>query len=416
LTCIEMDSKVTFCFLFSERKSNKNAIPNFTVKRSFTLRNTGELPFYVHGYNINNVPCQGYGFRILDCAGYEMMPNTSKKIDIAFTPDFTMSRIQRTLTIFTSLGEAFNYTLQATVPTHTLSKCSSSLPRPNWEPVLYYSIVCVMGFLLFCILVASYFEADRIFVADILKRKVKQCNGTPPYQKDKIFDLKALGTSHMNGVQTPPPITKMNLPPSLLSKVPRATIDMSNGHIEPKIQDSFWKSLSSILKSLFARKSSSSRKKTNNNNVENPKAATGNPETLSSNQDKPTPTYDKEPKPATSDTIIPEKSTTVNHQPQQKITLRRPKATKRSHTEGSNGSESQSYMSYDRKPTKTSTSVTDKKGADLVSSTLKDSTQTPITTYHDSTGLSNFDDIKVEHCKSSSSTCEDLSPHFTCIP
>jgi hypothetical protein len=78
----------------------------------------------------------------------------------SFTPDFTMSRIQHTLTIFTSLGTEFNYTLQATVPTHTLSKCAASLPRPNWEPVLYYSIVCVMSFILFCILVASYFEAD----------------------------------------------------------------------------------------------------------------------------------------------------------------------------------------------------------------------------------------------------------------
>jgi hypothetical protein len=84
-----------------------------------------------------------------------------------------MSRIRRSLTVFTSLGAPANYTLQATVPPYTLSKCSAALPRPNWEPVLYYSITCVMGFLLFCILVAAYFEADRIFVADIIRRKVK---------------------------------------------------------------------------------------------------------------------------------------------------------------------------------------------------------------------------------------------------
>lgn len=67
----------------TERKQPKGLVPNFTVKRTSILRNTGELPFYVHGYKINNVACEGYGFRVLECEGYEMMPNSSKKIDIA---------------------------------------------------------------------------------------------------------------------------------------------------------------------------------------------------------------------------------------------------------------------------------------------------------------------------------------------
>ena len=73
------------CYLsfFAERKHTKNLVPNFTVKRSFTLKNTGQLPFYVHGYSINDASCEGYGFRVLDCEGYEMAPNTSRKIDIA---------------------------------------------------------------------------------------------------------------------------------------------------------------------------------------------------------------------------------------------------------------------------------------------------------------------------------------------
>ena len=70
-------------FYFTEKKHTKNMVPNFTVRRSFTLKNTGKLPFYVHGYSINNSPCEGYGFRVLDCEGYEMLPNTSLKIDIA---------------------------------------------------------------------------------------------------------------------------------------------------------------------------------------------------------------------------------------------------------------------------------------------------------------------------------------------
>jgi len=69
--------------LSTEKKHTKNQVPNFTVRRSFTLRNTGELPFYVHGYSINKAPCEGYGFRVLDCDGFEMKPNSSRKIDIA---------------------------------------------------------------------------------------------------------------------------------------------------------------------------------------------------------------------------------------------------------------------------------------------------------------------------------------------
>lgn len=166
-----------------------------------------------------------------------------------------MSRIQRTLTIFTSLGTEFNYTLQATVPTHTLSKCAASLPRPNWEPVLYYSIVCVMGFILFCILVASYFEADRIFVADILKRKVKMSNGSPPYQKEKIFDLKMIGVPHMNGQSSPSSAPKIQLQPNLLNRIQRPMIEMTDTQIDHKSRESFITYLSGLFKSFLCEES-----------------------------------------------------------------------------------------------------------------------------------------------------------------
>ena len=80
---MECYSKNSLLTSVSEKKHSKNMVPNFTVKRSFTLKNTGKLPFYVHGYNINNSPCEGYGFRVLECEGFEMLPNTSRKIDIA---------------------------------------------------------------------------------------------------------------------------------------------------------------------------------------------------------------------------------------------------------------------------------------------------------------------------------------------
>jgi hypothetical protein len=104
-----------------------------------------------------------------------------------------MSRIRRLLTIYTSLGVEANYTLQATVPPHLLSRCSSALPRPQWEPVLYYSMVCFMGFLLVFVCLAAYCEGDRIIVADVIRRKRLQAvSNTPIYDKSKVFDLRSV--------------------------------------------------------------------------------------------------------------------------------------------------------------------------------------------------------------------------------
>lgn len=116
-----------------------------------------------------------------------------------------MSRIQRTLTLHTSLGPAINYSVQATIPPHLLTKCSAALPRPTWEPVLYYSIVCVMGFFLFCIVVAAYFEADRVSTTDIIHmskiRQLLTSNGSAqPANTDSsnIFNLKTIGQANGN--------------------------------------------------------------------------------------------------------------------------------------------------------------------------------------------------------------------------
>jgi hypothetical protein len=132
------------------------------VKRSFTARNTGDLPIHVTGFNINGLPCEGYGFRILNCVAFHLPPNGTRKIDIAFTPDFTLARIQRTLSIDTSLGIPVNYTLITTLPPYFLASCSNVLGRPGWEPLLYYSAISFMAFLLFCVLAAAFLESDRI--------------------------------------------------------------------------------------------------------------------------------------------------------------------------------------------------------------------------------------------------------------
>ena len=78
------NERLSFVFLATAKNKPKGATPTFTVRRTFTVRNTGQLPFYVHGFSVNDLPCEGYGFRILDCSGFQMLPNDSKKVDIAY--------------------------------------------------------------------------------------------------------------------------------------------------------------------------------------------------------------------------------------------------------------------------------------------------------------------------------------------
>ena len=64
-----------------------------------------------------------------------------------------------------------------------------------------------MGFFLFCILVAAYFEADRISTADLIKKhRQHQSNNTTvqPIDPSNVFNLKALSDGKLpNGVGKP---------------------------------------------------------------------------------------------------------------------------------------------------------------------------------------------------------------------
>jgi hypothetical protein len=143
-----------------------NIIPLLSVRRSFTARNTGDLPVYVSNFHINNLACEGYGFKVSQCQPFVLQVNSSKKIELSFTPDFTLARVQRVLKISTSVGGldggVMNYTLVATVPADLLTPCSRSLPRPPWESNIYWFIIIFMLILLALIMAGALVEAERI--------------------------------------------------------------------------------------------------------------------------------------------------------------------------------------------------------------------------------------------------------------
>nr|XP_006822284.1 PREDICTED: transmembrane protein 131-like [Saccoglossus kowalevskii] len=156
-----------------DRSSSKaRSPPNFTVKRTFTTKNVGQLPIHIRTFEVNGYECEGYGFKVLNCKPYILKPNQTYKVDIAFTPDFTLSRITRHLKFITEKGPNMEFMLIATVPPHLLPMCSTALPRPPWEHLLYAATICLMITLFMGVIMVSYLEALRFIEPSSLKKKL----------------------------------------------------------------------------------------------------------------------------------------------------------------------------------------------------------------------------------------------------
>ncbi|XP_077519556.1 transmembrane protein 131 isoform X2 [Amblyomma americanum] len=178
-------------------RSGRLMQPNFTVRRGFTARNTGQLPVFVQGFYISGKPCQGYGFRVLDCHSFELKPNATRRIDIAFTPDFMLSLVEHTLELQTSLGPGrVAYKMSATVPRQYLGLCQAALPRPRWEPFMQCCALSAALFLLLCALAYAYLERDRILHTSFYPLATLSGHGTivPPTGRLQPFDLRSLAS------------------------------------------------------------------------------------------------------------------------------------------------------------------------------------------------------------------------------
>lgn len=54
-----------------------------TVKRSFKILNSGEIPFQVVNMSINNIACENRGFRILNCEPFWLEPGETIYLEVA---------------------------------------------------------------------------------------------------------------------------------------------------------------------------------------------------------------------------------------------------------------------------------------------------------------------------------------------
>ena len=139
-----------------------------TIKKTFTARNHGDVPIDVFGMYIENLPCEGFGYRIFDCYNFRIQPNSAKKIEIAYTPDFTLTHVTKMLKFETSLNFPINFTLQSSVPAQALSACAKVLRRPEWEYKLYLISLSVLAISFLLVLLVSFFDSDKVLKDHVL--------------------------------------------------------------------------------------------------------------------------------------------------------------------------------------------------------------------------------------------------------
>lgn len=160
-------SKTPLLFELTDKHLRDCNHPNLNMrsvsaKRTFTAKNSGEVPIMLNSIRIDDLPCEGYGFRVSDCEPFELAPNGSRKIEISFTPDFTLAMVKKTLFIDTSLNYSVNYTLLSMVAPLSLSICSKALARPEWESAVKYVTAIVLAVSFLCVLLVSYLDSIKV--------------------------------------------------------------------------------------------------------------------------------------------------------------------------------------------------------------------------------------------------------------
>ncbi|XP_055593274.1 transmembrane protein 131 homolog [Uranotaenia lowii] len=177
------DKHLKMCTKFQEPGAEAVSIQ---TKRSFTARNYGEVPIAISGIRVEDLLCEGYGFKVLDCWPFELQPNASKKIEIAFSPDFTLARVTRTLNFDTNINFSVNFTLLGTVPAHGLESCSLSLRRPWFESILRVALICVLPLALVGALIAAFLESNKVIRDHILNMSRDRGPIQPPLDLRQI--------------------------------------------------------------------------------------------------------------------------------------------------------------------------------------------------------------------------------------
>lgn len=114
-----------------------------------------------------------------------------------YTPDFSLTHVQRILNIHTSQGpegQVLQFNVVATVPRHLLAFCSQSIPRPYWEQYVYFSFISLSCFLIAIVVICAYLDSKRILHTTFFPFITIGIHADK-IEKENVFDLKAICAS-----------------------------------------------------------------------------------------------------------------------------------------------------------------------------------------------------------------------------
>lgn len=57
--------------------------PASDVRRTFTAKNTGQIPVLITNITINGVACENRGYKVLNCAPFRLKPNETYQLEVA---------------------------------------------------------------------------------------------------------------------------------------------------------------------------------------------------------------------------------------------------------------------------------------------------------------------------------------------
>ncbi|XP_004520657.1 transmembrane protein 131 homolog [Ceratitis capitata] len=172
--------------------------PKVMLKRKFTARNTGEIPIWIESFQIGNKICSGYGFKVLDCNSFALKANESKKIEILYTPDYTMHRITLPFKIHSNLSYDIEYTLQAQLPLEMVEECSVLITRPEWEERIGNAAIVLLASTFIFVLIAAHIDYDNILRIQTVLFEARDKGSVHPTFNLRNIALKAQIAAHAN--------------------------------------------------------------------------------------------------------------------------------------------------------------------------------------------------------------------------
>nr|DBA33182.1 TPA: hypothetical protein GDO54_000907 [Pyxicephalus adspersus] len=172
--------------------------PNFTMKRTFKVENTGQLQVTIKSMEISGYACEGYGFKIVNCQEFALGPNASKEIIIFSWKLINSANLMacgnspknEVILLLDFGGSEFVFVLNASLPYHMLATCAEALPRPNWELALYVVISGIMSLLFLLVIGTAYLEAQGIW--EPFRRRLSFEASNPPFHLGRPFDLRRI--------------------------------------------------------------------------------------------------------------------------------------------------------------------------------------------------------------------------------